>query len=306
MARHREMTNEEIKIGIRKLATSEQENLISFLRYLIEMENRELFLEEGASSLQDFCERLLGLCHGTALKRIWVARAASRFPLILDFLGDRKLHLTAVSFLVRHLTEENHRDLLTTAVGKTEPELKWWLSELFPEKLPPDWNLNGHEKIIPLDGKTAKFVLVVDEEFVKQLERAKEIHKHEFPDGNSLAILKKALNQDLHDHDPIQKARRVRKPKREDKKQIASRKIPRGIEYVARERAGHQCVYVSPDGVRCSERAGVELDHRISWAVGGSSNDPGNIQLLCFAHNRWKGRLEFGRDYRRDNPWRSQ
>jgi len=302
----REMTNEEIKTGIRKLVASEHENLVSFLRYLIEVENRELFLEEGASSIQDFCERLLGLCHGTALKRIWVARAASRFPLILDFLAESKLQLTAVSLLVRHLTEENHRDLLTTAVGKTEPELKWWLSELFPEKLPPDWKLDGQEKIIPLDGKTAKFVLVVDEEFVKQLKRAKEIHKHEFPDGNSLAILKKALNHDLHDHDPRQKAKRARKPQCRDKKETPSRRIPRGIEYAARERAGHQCAYVSPNGVRCTERAGVELDHRVSWAVGGSSKDLRNIQLLCFAHNRWKGRLEFGKDYRRANPWRLQ
>ena len=292
-------TNEEVTLGIKKCVTVEKDNLVLFLRFLIEVERRDLFLEQGASSVQDYCERLLGLCHGTALKRVWVARAAARFPVILDYLSEGKLHLTAVSLLVKHLTEENHLTLLMAAVGKTENELKWMLSSLFPETLPPDWNLNGREKIIPFDGERAKFILVVDQEFVNQLNRAKEIHKHEFPDGNSLGILKKALSKDLYTNDPKEKAKRARPSQ---SRKHSGRKILRGIEYKKREEAGHQCEQTSPDGVRCAEKGGLELDHQIPYGMGGRSDDESTIALLCFAHNRWKGRVDFGKDYRKPPP----
>lgn len=54
-------TNEEVKVGMKKAVVSERENLVLFLRLLIEMENRELFLEEGASTIHDYCERFLRL-----------------------------------------------------------------------------------------------------------------------------------------------------------------------------------------------------------------------------------------------------
>src|ERR1700678_526661 len=97
-------TDEEVSQGIRKCVSVEKETLVLFLQFLIEVEKRELFLAEGASDVQDFCERLLGLCHGTALKRIWVARACTKFPVILEYLSEGKLHLTAVSLLIKHFT----------------------------------------------------------------------------------------------------------------------------------------------------------------------------------------------------------
>ena len=70
-----------------------------------------------------------------------MARAWAKFPAILDYLSEGKLHLSAVSLLVTHLTEENHQTILMAAVGKTETELKWMLSSLFPETLPSGWDL---------------------------------------------------------------------------------------------------------------------------------------------------------------------
>ena len=73
-------TNEQLKMGIKRVVISERKNLVLFLRYLIEIERRDLFWEEGASTIHDYCERLLGLSRGTTLKRVWVARAATKFP----------------------------------------------------------------------------------------------------------------------------------------------------------------------------------------------------------------------------------
>jgi HNH endonuclease len=294
-------TNEEIKSGMKKLVACDRENLVLFLRYLIELESRELFLEEGASTVHDYLERFLGLSHGTTLKRIWVSRAATRFPVLLDFLGSGQLNLTSLSFLVKHLTEDNHRFLLSGAVGKKETELRWWLATLFPEPLPPDWQLNGKEKIIPLDGETGKFILVVDREFLEQLNRSKEVHKHRFPDGNTLGILKHAMKEDLKHNDPKEKIKRTRPTKitsNNPKPKIQTRRIPAGIEKAVRERDNHQCTFVSKEGIRCSEKGGVETDHIQPWAMGGRSDDINNLRLLCFSYNRHKGRLDFGKDFR--------
>ena len=126
----------------------------------------------------------------------------------------------------------------------------------------------------------------------EQLNRAKEIHKHEFPDGNALGILKKALSKDLYTNDPMEKAKRAR-PSRGRKN--LGRKVLRRTEYKKREEAGHQCEQTSPEGVRCAEKGGLELDHQIPYGMGGRSDDESTIALLCFAHNRWKGRIDFGK-----------
>ncbi len=300
------LTNDQVKSGIKSIVVSERENLVLFLRYLIEMEKRELFLEEGASSIHDYCERFLGLSRGTTLKRVWVARVASRFPRVLEFLFEGRLNLTSVSFLARHLTEENHLSLLMGAVGKKESELRWWLSELFPEALPFDWQMTGREKVVPLDGERGKLTLIVDREFMEKLNRAKEIHSHEFPDGNALEILKKALGEDLRRHDPKEKAQRARNKTQapsssssssENRKE--SRTIPAGIKSAAAERDNYQCAFVNSYGIRCTEKRGLEFDHIFPWGFGGSSTDLDNIQLLCFAHNRHKGRIDFKTDFRR-------
>ena len=34
-----------------------------------------------------------------------------------------------------------------------------------------------------------------------------------------------------------------------------------------------------------------------AWAHGGRSDDPSNLRLLCFAHNRWLGIKTFGKRF---------
>ena len=61
-------------------------------------------------------------------------------------------------------------------------------------------------------------------------------------------------------------------------------------------RDGGRCAYLGPDGHRCGETAWLELDHIIPWARGGRSDEPGNIRLLCRAHNQSEAARLFGYD----------
>jgi 5-methylcytosine-specific restriction endonuclease McrA len=69
----------------------------------------------------------------TAYKRIQAARAARKFPGILDRLEDGRLHLTAVVTLAPHLTRENAAELLEVGSHKAKSELEHVLAERFPK-----------------------------------------------------------------------------------------------------------------------------------------------------------------------------
>lgn len=62
----------------------------------MELDARKLYLGEGCSSLFTFCTQILRLSEHAAYGRIEAARAARRFPAVLDLLSDGSLALTAV------------------------------------------------------------------------------------------------------------------------------------------------------------------------------------------------------------------
>ena len=87
-------------------------------------DTRDVFLRDGYSSLFVYCRDALGMSEGEAYNRIEVARAARRFPVVLEMLSDGRVHLTAVRLLAPHLTADNHADVLSSARGKTKLEIQ--------------------------------------------------------------------------------------------------------------------------------------------------------------------------------------
>jgi hypothetical protein len=97
---------------VRSLTTREREATAALVAHLAELDERKLYLGEGYSSLFAYCTGALHLSDGEAGNRIEAARAARRFPVILERLADGSLHLTAVRLLAPHLTVENHEQVL--------------------------------------------------------------------------------------------------------------------------------------------------------------------------------------------------
>ena len=73
-----------------------------------------------------------------------------------------------------------------------------------------------------------------------------------------------------------------------------TRHIPKWVEDLVWRRDGGRCAYLGPQGHRCGETAWLELDHIVPWARGGRSDEPGNIRLLCRAHNQSEAARLFG------------
>jgi hypothetical protein len=93
---------------------------------------RKLYLGAGFPSLFTYCCEILRLSEAEAYNRIEVARAAQKFPVILDLLSQASLNLTTARLLSPHLTSQNHQELLAAASGRSRREVEELLAARFP------------------------------------------------------------------------------------------------------------------------------------------------------------------------------
>src|SRR3954466_11640517 len=107
-----------------QLAERERHTTADLIAALMEIDARKLYLGEGCSSLFVYCTRVLHLSEHAAYGRIEAARAARRFPAILELLAEGALTLTAVTLLAPHLTSDNAADVLAAARFKTKREVE--------------------------------------------------------------------------------------------------------------------------------------------------------------------------------------
>ncbi|BDG10374.1 hypothetical protein [Anaeromyxobacter paludicola] len=120
------------------LVRREREATADFVAHLAEVDARRLYRDHACPSMHAYCVNVLHLSDEAAYKRINAARAARRFPVILEMLADGRLHLSAVCLLAQHLTEENHGALLDAAVHRSKRDVEQLLAERFPRPDVPE------------------------------------------------------------------------------------------------------------------------------------------------------------------------
>src|SRR5262245_37743481 len=97
------LTDDQLIDEATRLAQHERAATADLLRCLIEVDTRRLFLRAGYASLFAFCTQVLHLAEGAAYNRIEAARAARRFPILLERIADGSLTLTSARLLAPHL-----------------------------------------------------------------------------------------------------------------------------------------------------------------------------------------------------------
>ena len=80
------LSDAELVAKVTSLARCEREATAHLVAHLVEFDARKLHLGAGFSSLFTYCCEILGLSEHEAYNRIEAARAAGRFPVILDML----------------------------------------------------------------------------------------------------------------------------------------------------------------------------------------------------------------------------
>ena len=117
---------------VTRCARDERHATAQLVAHLAELDARRLYLGAGHSSLFAYCHHALGLSEDAAYNRVEAARACRLFPQVLDQLVEGSLTVTSVRLLARHLTAENHRELLGAASRRSKREVEELIAYRFP------------------------------------------------------------------------------------------------------------------------------------------------------------------------------
>ena len=118
------LSDRELLQHVKRLAGNERHATAHLVAHLAEVDARRLYLGEGYSSLFTYCAQVLHLSEHAAYGRIEAARAARRFPALLDAIASGAVHLTAVTLIAPHLTPENVQRVIAAATHKTKRDVE--------------------------------------------------------------------------------------------------------------------------------------------------------------------------------------
>lgn len=309
------------------LAGRERDAMSDLVAHLAEFDTRDIHLREGYGSLFVYCRDALAFSEHEAYNRIEVARAARRFPVILDLLKEGSVNLTSVRLLAPHLTPENHRGVLASARGKRKSEVEQIVARLAPwpdvppiiRKLPslgparPSQASSGAAPLEPTHAPLAspsgqptaatvtalapdryKFQLTVGGDTLEKLRLAKDMLRHAIPSGDDAALFDRALTALLADL-ARKKFAATDSPRPSRSTAADSRHVPAEVKRAVWLRDLGCCAFVGTSGRRCGERGFLEFHHLRPYAAGGPATVP-NIQLRCRRHNDYESRAYFKRD----------
>ena len=126
------LSNDDLINHVHRLAADERGTTTRLIGALGELDVRRLYLGEGYSSLFTYCTRVLHLSEHAAYARIEAARAARRFPVVLELLAEGTITLTTVTLLSAHLSPDNHRVVLEAAKHRSKREVEQLVASLRP------------------------------------------------------------------------------------------------------------------------------------------------------------------------------
>ncbi len=322
------LSDQELLMHIRQAAQVEREATARLVALLVELDARRLYLGEGFSSLFTFCTQALHLSEHAAYNRIETARAARRFPIVLNMVDEGAVTVTAVRLLSPHLTPENHRDVLARARHKSKREIEQLVASLHPQpdvpaairKLPtptavpaptptardnkslaahtpfavsPPGNLPATRpaEVRPLTPERYKIQFTISRETHDKLRRAQDLLRHAVPDGDPALIFERALTL-LVTGLERRKTASTGRPRAARPSKAASRHIPAAVKRAVWQRDGGRCAFNGRKG-RCCETGFLEYHHVVPFAAGGEPS-VANIELRCRSHNGYEANQYLG------------
>jgi hypothetical protein len=278
------LTDEQLLVEVKALAAQEREATAQLIASIAELDARRLYLAEGFPSLFSSCTEALHLSEHAAYNRIEVARAARRWPLILQMIADGAVTLTVVRLLAGSLTNENHRQLFDAATHKSKREVEQMVAALRPQPPVPS-------VVAPLTPERYKVQMTISRETHDKLRRVQDLLRHQVPDGDPAVVFDRALTLLLQDLER-KKLADARRPRPARASTTGSRHVPAAVRREVWKRDAGQCAFVG-NARRCTERGFLEFHHVVPFAAGGPTT-PENLQLRCRAHNAYEAEEHFG------------
>ncbi len=257
-------------------------------------------------------------------------------PIVVDMLLSGSLSLTTLRMLARHLTAENHLELLVAAAGKGKQEVETLLARHCPQpdvagsirqlaapsvrgaevsSLPAACEARAADKgstpfvpapaapppralVRPLAPERYEIRFTASGGMRDRLREAQDLLGHAVPSGDIAQIFDRALTLLVADL-KRQKCAATSRPRPSRGQADGSPNIPAAVKRVVWVRDGGRCAFVARStGHRCEARRFLEFHHVVPRGVGGPPT-VGNIQLRCRAHNGHEVDLFYGPGVRR-------
>jgi hypothetical protein len=142
--------------------------------------------------------------------------------------------------------------------------------------------------VAPLGPRQYLLRVTIGEETQRKLERARDLLRHDVPDGDLAAIIDRALTLLLSKAEHTKFAAATARPR----VRVAappptrSRRIPAAVRRAVWARDQGRCSFIGHSG-RCGETGFLEFHHVVAFAAGGPSTVE-NLELRCRPHNGYE------------------
>jgi 5-methylcytosine-specific restriction endonuclease McrA len=325
----RKLNDSDFLFQMETLAGVEHGSTVNMLHYINDLERRKAFLELGYSSVFDFCVRKIKYSSSQAGRRIQAARCCRRYPELFGLLRAREVCVTTLALIEPIITDDNKDEIVARVRGASRRAVERLLSEYRPPAAlrdriqyvqvpqPAPRNIDAalldrrSRQVVPEEWRdstpTAEKVFVqflADDEFLEVFEEVRALVANG-DDKDFADVMKAALVEYRDRHSPAARHARREAKKREESPDShrwewnsaqgeKSRHIPDDVRDEVFVRDGNQCTFVGWNGTRCQCNKGLQIDHIVPFAAGGS-HDPANLRLLCGAHNRLQAERALGK-----------
>jgi hypothetical protein len=332
----RALSDEQRLRGLRELVARDREVEADLLVHLAELDARSLHAELGYPSLFAYCTQELHFSEGAAYNRIVVARAARRFPRVLEWLRSGEIHLSGLRALAPHLTCESCDELLALARHRSKKAIEELIADRCPRpdapavvrRLPaprgtsaPGASVPAATRLMteptrtatpsprtvvepalteqPLGGERYRIQFTGGAELRQLLQEARGLLRHRIPDGAPGPIFEQALRllvRELRKSKYAQTSRPLSRRASENRDTGPARQIPAQIRREVVARDGERCTFVGRRGRVCGSRDGLEFHHLDPWARS-HRHSADRIALYCRTHNHLAAERDYGRDH---------
>lgn len=281
--------------------------LISILQELDEYRG---YLHFEASSLYDYCLRILKLSDDVACNLIAVARKSRDIPALKEAIEKKEITLSKARKIVSVLNRENQEEWLELARTETSRVIEKAVATENPQLLIKESVRYRSEDRIELK-------MGISEELLKKLERICDLESQKQAKSVSREdALSAAAGLYLEKNDPLRKAERSKTAITYSKTEVPNGEsvqgsttqraakfvpgrvtlknrphIPAAVSHAIALRDQRQCTHVTSDGERCKNTRWLEIHHVQPKSLGGC-DALDNLTTLCSSHHGFLHREE--------------
>jgi len=311
------LSNKDIVASLEKQFERERQTTHTILLHLKEIQARKLYADRGYPNLFSMLINHFHQSESAAGQRLNALRLMIEVPEVEQGLKTGELNLSTLAMTQRQIRREEKvtgvkiskvrkAEIIGRISKKTMAQAEKELMTLLPESSKV---MATHERRISSD--TMRVGLSFPDRVMEKMERLRNHWAAVNPNMDSVELIERALDIALAKVESKKKftsESEVKKSESTSESEVEKKAVTSESEvketkrpYISAAtiralwiRAGSRCEYVDQvTGRRCECRFGLEKDHVIPIARGGS-NELSNLRLLCRAHNLLMARRHFG------------